>query len=211
MKVGKNLRTFCVLFLLLLCRPTIHGREFNIIERIHNLKSKFWKGKSGHAKFGTLKELIERFEFQLRGAIHSHCLLWTEKSIVKLLADGFVRADISDPEKEPELHSLVMKYQIYKCKDNICGGPGRYGKCSKGFPADVSGSTFYQTGNPRYTYARTEADVWVVPYNAQLLLIWEGHCNVQFVTSQGLASYVTKYVTKNEPLSTVLMGDSTAI
>ncbi|KAK9444150.1 DNA helicase PIF1, ATP-dependent [Metarhizium brunneum] len=179
-------------------------------ERIHNLKSKFWKGKSNHAKFGALKELIERFEFQLRGAIHSHCLLWTEKSIVELLASGFVRADIPDPEKEPELHSLVMKYQIHKCKDYICGGPGRYGKCSKGFPADVSRRTFHQPGNPRYTYARTEADVWVVPYNAQLLLIWEGHCNVQFVTSQGLASYITKYVTKNEPLSHVLVGDCTA-
>ncbi|KID83911.1 DNA helicase PIF1, ATP-dependent [Metarhizium guizhouense ARSEF 977] len=179
-------------------------------ERIHNLKSKFWKGKSNHAKFGILKELIERFEFQLRGAIHSHCLLWTEKSIVELLAYGFVRADIPDPEKEPELHSLVMKYQIHKCKDYICGGPGRYGKCSKGFPADVSRRTFHQPGNPRYTYARTEADVWVVPYNAQLLLIWEGHCNVQFVTSQGLASYITKYVTKNEPLSHVLVGDCTA-
>lgn len=104
-----------------------------------------------------------------------------------------------------------MKYQIHKCKDHICCGPGRYGKCSKGFPADVSGRTFHQPRNPRYTYARTEADVWVVPYNAQLLLIWEGHCNVQFVTRQGLASYITKYVTKNEPLSHVLVGDCTAI
>jgi hypothetical protein len=180
-------------------------------ERIHNLKTKFWKGEFGHAKFGALKELIERFEFQLRGAIYSHCLLWTGKSIEELLTDGFVRADIPDPEKEPELYNLIMKYQIHKCKDNICGGPGRYGKCSKGFPADVSGTTFHQPGNPRYTYARTEADVWVVPYNAQLLLIWEGHCNVQYVTSQGLASYITKYVTKNEPLSTVIAGDSIAV
>ena len=151
--------------------------------------------------------IVGRFwSARMRESLHSHCLLWTEKSIVDLLAYGFVRADIPDPEKEPELHSLVMRYQIHNCKDYICGGPGRYGKCSKGFPADVSGRTFHQPGNPRYTYARTEADVWVVPYNAQLLLIWEGHCNVQFVTSQGLASYITKYVTKNEPLSHIHTG-----
>jgi hypothetical protein len=58
-------------------------------ERIHYLKTKFWKGEFGHAKFRALKELIERFEFQLRGAIHSHCLLWTGKSIEELLTDGF--------------------------------------------------------------------------------------------------------------------------
>src|SRR5438045_6753165 len=47
--------------------------------------------------------------------------------------------------------------------------------------------------------------MWVVPYNAELLLIWEGHCNVQYVMSQGLAAYITKYVTKGEPLSLVNM------
>lgn len=30
---------------------------------------------------------------------------------------------------------------------------------------------------------------------------WDGHCNVQYVTNEGLAAYITKYVTKGEPLS----------
>jgi len=178
-------------------------------ERIHNLKDKFWKTSS--AKFGKLLELIERFEFQLRGAIHSHCLLWTEKSINQLIQEGFIRADIPDPEKEPKLHALVMKYQIHKCKSNICGGIGPYGKCSKGFPADPSDRTYHQPPNPRYTYKRTEQDIWVSPYNAELLLLWEGHLNVQFVTSQGLAAYITKYVTKSEPLSAVNVNGMTSM
>jgi len=54
----------------------------------------------------------------------------------------------------------------------------------------------------RYTYKRvSEADQWVVPYNAKLLLLWEGHCNVQYCTGTGLASYISKYVTKAEPKS----------
>jgi hypothetical protein len=48
-------------------------------------------------------------------------------------------------------------------------------------------------------------------YNAELLLIREGHSNVRFVTSEGFAAYITKYVTKNEPLSTVVTRDTTAL
>jgi hypothetical protein len=105
-------------------------------ERIHYLKEKFWKTK--WANFQELRELIERYEFQLRGAIHSHCLLWTGKTVAELMEAGYIRADIPDPRKEPRLHHLVMKYQIHKCKRNICGGLGRDGKCAKGFPADPS-------------------------------------------------------------------------
>jgi hypothetical protein len=41
-----------------------------------------------------------------------------------------------------------------------------------------------QTANPRYTYKRLPKHVYVVPYNAELLLLWEGHFNVQFVTNK---------------------------
>jgi hypothetical protein len=146
-------------------------------------------------------ELIERFEFQLRGAIHSHCLLWTEKPIPQLIRENYIRADIPDPTKEPRLHELVMKYQIHRCRTNICGGPGINGKCSKGFPCDVSDTTHHEPGKSRYTYARGENDLWVSP---ELLLIWEGHCNVQYVTNEALAAYITKYVPKGEPLSTLV-------
>jgi hypothetical protein len=48
----------------------------------------------------------------------------------------------------------------------------------------------------------------VVPYNAKLLLLWEGHCNVQYCTGTGLASYISKYVTKAEPKSLVNIQSS---
>jgi hypothetical protein len=178
-------------------------------ERIHWLKEKFWR--TPLAKIGKLRELVERYEFQLRGAIHTHWLLWTEKQIDQLIEEGFIRADIPDPEREPKLYALVKKYQIHVCKDNICGGPGRKGKCSKGFPCDVSDRTYHQDRNPRYTYKRGPEDRMVSPYNAEMLLLWEGHCNVQYVTSEHLAAYVTKYVTKNEPLSMVYTGGDAAI
>jgi len=91
-------------------------------ERIWNLQAKFWKTPA--SKQGKLRELIERYEFQLRGAIHSHCLLWVGKTVSELLAQGFICTDIPDPVREPRLYELVMKYQIHKCKANICGGIG---------------------------------------------------------------------------------------
>jgi hypothetical protein len=97
----------------------------------------------------SLNSLIHlEHEFQPRGAIHSQCLLWTGKTVAELLEAGYIRADIPDPEKEPRLHELVMKYQIHKCKRNICGGLGRDGKCTKGFPAEPSDQTYHQPGNP---------------------------------------------------------------
>ena len=40
-----------------------------------------------------------------------------------------------------------MKYQIHRCRNNICDGRG---KCSKGFPCDVSETTHHEPGNSRY-------------------------------------------------------------
>ena len=83
-------------------------------ERLHNLKNKFWK--TSHAGFGELQESITRIEFQLRGAIHTHCMLWVEKSVEELIAEGYIRADRPDPQKEPILAQLVDLYQTHHCK-----------------------------------------------------------------------------------------------
>ena len=171
-------------------------------ERLYWLKNQFFR-KPKHSGFGALKELIVRQEFQQRGAIHSHMLLWCEKPIAQLIEESFVRADVPDPHLEPLLYELVIKFQIHTCQETLCGGPqAPTGQCRKGFPAPLSFTTYQEKGNLRYTYKRLlEADRWVVPYNAKLLLLWEGHCNVQYCTGTGLASYISKYVTKAEPKS----------
>jgi hypothetical protein len=101
-------------------------------ERILNLKNKFLKHPT--ARFGKLLELIERFEFQLRGAIHSHCLLWCEKGIPQLIRENYIRADIPDPVKEPRLHALVMKYQIQDVVLAFVAGPVQMGSAAKASP-----------------------------------------------------------------------------
>ena len=171
-------------------------------EHLYWLRSQFFR-KPRNSDFGSLNELIERQEFQNRGAIHSHDLLWCEKSVEQLINESYIRADVPDPNMELLLHELIIKFQIHTCKDTLCGGPqAPTGQCRKGFPAPLSSVTYLQENDLRYTYKRlSEADQWVVPYNAKLLLLWEGHCNVQYCTGTGLASYISKYITKAEPKS----------
>src|SRR5271168_3082855 len=178
-------------------------------ERLYWLKKEFLR-KPQYSKFGALKEMVERHEFQQRQAIHSHCLLWTEKSALELLQGGYIRADVPDPDLEPLLYNLVQKFQVHTCVERLCGGPqAPTGQCRKGFPADLSERVFQKDQDLRYTYKRlSEADRWIVPYNAQLLLLYEGHCNVQFCTTGGLAAYISKYVTKAEPKSIVNVNSS---
>ena len=173
-------------------------------ERLYWLRKEFLR-KPGMSMFGCLLEVVERHKFQQCGAIHSHCLLWTESKQDKLLSDHFIRADVPDPLKEPELYSLVVKHQIHNCDPEYCGGPlPNDGPCRKGFPTPLAEYTHVQSGELRYRYAqKKEEDRHVVPYNARLLLIWKAHCNIQYCTTGGLANYVSKYVTKSEPKSIV--------
>lgn len=182
-------------------------------ERWHWLKSSYFKGVSVSG-FGQLKEIVERHEFQLRGAIHTHSLLWCEKNQEELIENNFIRANISDPEKEPELYRLVIENQIHRCSVNLCGkeDSNMNGICRKGFPADISIYTFRKPNEIRYTYQRLkEDDRFVVPYSPRLLLLWKAHCNVQYCTTGGLAKYITKYVTKSEPKSVVTPNNTKKI
>ena len=56
------------------------------------------------------------------------------KSISELIDSNIIRADMPDPNLEPELYELVKKHQIHTC-DSQCGGLVPNGsRCKKGFP-----------------------------------------------------------------------------
>ncbi len=51
-----------------------------------------------------------------------------------------------------------------------------------------------------YKYRRiNEEDKNIVPNNPALLLLWDGHMNIQLVTKQGIEQYLVKYISKVEP------------
>jgi hypothetical protein len=59
-------------------------------------------------------------------------------------------------------------------------------------------------------YARVEADAWFL-YNDELVLITEGHINVNFVTNEGFVAYVTSMLPRKDHYSTVVMRHATAL
>src|SRR6266496_2968321 len=98
-----------------------------------------------------------------------------------------------------------MKYQIYHCQSEVCGGPCVPGEqCSKGFPQPLSKTTHILPNSYYYTYKRTKPeDQWVIPYHGPTLLLWQAHCCFMYVTLRFFAHYVTKYITKAEPVGAV--------
>lgn len=105
-----------------------------------------------------------------------------------------------DQQFEPELWAAVNKHQIHTCVAHHCGGPVIEGQCKKGFPAPLCLATHNNGDQLRYTYRRTKPeDQYVVPYIPLLLLAIDSHMNAQYVSSRGLARYMTKYMLKKEP------------
>src|SRR2546430_1809906 len=167
--------------------------------RLSSMHQHLWK-KPHLTDWGDWLHHFERDEFQNRGAIHTHGIAYLSKSIPELIDSNVIRADMPNPELEPELYELVKKHQIHTC-DSRCGGPTPDGsRCKKGFPQPYSDITYEDPNSLRYVYRRTkEKDLYVVPYHAPTLFLWNGHINFQYVTTCQFAKYMTKYVTKSEP------------
>ena len=167
--------------------------------RLSSIHQNLWKNPN-LTDWGNWLHHFERDEFQNRGAIHTHGIAYLSKSIPELIDSNVIRADMPDPNLEPELYELVKKHQIHTC-DLRCGGPAPSGsRCKKGFPQPYSNTTHEDPNSLRYIYRRTkEEDLYVIPYHAPTLFIWNGHINFQYVTTRQFAKYMTKYVTKSEP------------
>jgi hypothetical protein len=182
--------------------PLPSNRPFHTYQHYHHrlssMHQNLWKN-SNLTNWGNWLHHFERDEFQNRGAIHTHGIAYLSKSIPELIDSNVIRADMPDPNLEPELYELVKKHQVHKC-DSRCGGPAPSGsQCKKGFPQPYSNTTHEDPNSLRYIYRRTkEDDLYVVPYHAPTLFLWNGHINFQYVTTHQFAKYMTKYVTKSE-------------
>ena len=171
----------------------------HFIYRLQQLKNYVWKNPE-HSGWGNLNQFFERVEFQNRGAAHTHGVYWVSKTIEEMINENLIRSDLPNPNTEPDLYEKVKANQIHTCSSK-CGGPAAPGHtCKKGFPHPFSPNTYFDTNTQRYIYRCTKPDdQWIVPYHPQTLMIWDAHMNIQYVSSQKLGFYLTKYIAKSEP------------
>ncbi|GBB87368.1 hypothetical protein RclHR1_13810001 [Rhizophagus clarus] len=171
----------------------------HFIHRFQELKKNIWKNPE-HSEWNELKYFFERIEFQNRGAAHTHGVYWVSKSIEQMIAENIIRSDLPDPITESELYAKVKANQIHTCSIKCGGQPAPGHTCKKGFPRSFSPYTYYDNDTHRYIYKCIKPeDQWVVPYHPQTLIIWDAHMNIQYVSSRGLARYLSKYISKSEP------------
>lgn len=151
-------------------------------------------------------------EFQKRGLPHAHILLWLNKEHKLLTAadiDKHISAEIPDPKLYPKLSKAVATYMMH----GPCGVAEPKSpcmserKCSKFFPKKFQKSTTIDDdGYP--VYRRRDSGVYitkkgiqmdnsyVVPYNPHLLMLYNGHINVEYCNKSNAIKYLFKYVSK---------------
>ncbi|XP_055331249.1 uncharacterized protein LOC129583481 [Paramacrobiotus metropolitanus] len=182
--------------------PDIELSVDNSPGRFSEFKKLFLYNKQG--PFGEVKHHWYRHEYQKRGAINTHLVIWLKN---RDAAVGLISAHIPEADNPVSgfVKHLVKQHQIHeRCLKERCfkGVGSKILKiCKYGFPfkTPLEKCCLDEKG-VRYLYPRYKLeDAYVVPYNADLLLMWQGHVNVQKVTANGWQLYLAKYVAKSEP------------
>jgi hypothetical protein len=187
-------------------QSSVHDHP-DVVARVFWIRfSRIMKDIVVHKVFGAVLSYCYRIEWQMRGFPHAHLLLILERRISSAAeVDRFVAAEIPDPTTHPELHQLVLQFQIHgPCNQ---GAPCVVnGSCEKGFPKQLQSCTVMMSNAyPLYmrrgwvsaqVRGQTVNDAWVVPYNPWLLARHRSHINCEVASHLILYKYMYKYCFK---------------
>ncbi|CAN1778540.1 ATP-dependent DNA helicase PIF1 [Linum perenne] len=156
--------------------------------------------------------LFITFTCNSQGLPHVHILSWLDP--INMITevdhiDSIISAELPDPEIDPLGYETVTKFMLH----GPCGAANlnspcmKNGVCSKGFPkAFCSTTTTDQFGYVVYrrrdlgitaTKGGTVLDNrYVVPFNRNLLVLFQAHINVELCHQGRVIKYLFKYLTK---------------
>jgi hypothetical protein len=167
---------------------------------------------------GEVQDYIWKKEYQKRGAVHWHMLLWIKPGTapdVPVMAEVPRHCDCSNLVAA-YLRKLVLRVQMHqRCVANRCfkGSGGKtLHECKYGFPFDLQEKEELDESCVRCLYVRRhEEDKIVVPYNPEIAVLWGVSHNVQKVSQHGFEEYLAKYVSKSEPSTSITLPDDASM
>ena len=163
--------------------------------------------RDGYGPFGIVEDYVWKKEYQKRGAVHWHMLLWCKPGTIPKHCIMAELPRSSDPNDSitAYLRKVVYKMQRhYRCVPERClkgYGGKRLHTCKYGFPFAIPQTEeCLDEEGIRYLYVRRhKEDALVVPYNPELCILWGASHNVQRVAKHGYEQYLAKYISKSEP------------
>ncbi|XP_065203965.1 uncharacterized protein LOC135834055 [Planococcus citri] len=194
-------------------RPDLCDRVFNL--KLNRLLKDLKSGKI----FGKMVYILYVIEFQKRGLPHAHIACRVEPSnLTHDEIDKFVRATIPGPDEYGgKLRERVLKHMVHgpcglenqnsPCMDNS--------KCTKNYPkpflectyTDERGYVHYKRPNKPESVAlkknREINNQWIVPYNPDLLMMFDCHINVEIASTVKIIKYLFKYIHKGPDMAKV--------
>ena len=186
--------------------------------------------KNPKSPFGKNIAYFIRHEYQSRGAVHYHILLWSEPDSFD--EKSIVMAEMPRGEKNPDrqydifvqtLRKMVKKFQTHKCTERchkkikyrrsgaVKGHERRRSeKCKYGFPAPLSDVEYMDIEGRKMIYVRREEeDRNIVSYNLELLVNGYRHHNVMKIGETFPIQYIVKYITKIEKEANIKLPKKT--
>ncbi|XP_074346593.1 uncharacterized protein LOC141685389 [Apium graveolens] len=197
--------------------PDVVARVFKLKldQLLHVIKKKKF--------FGRCIGALHVIEFQKRGLPHAHMVIWLHpdskpKTIQQV--DRMVSAEISDKQQDPHGYDAVKQFM----KHGPCGESHKLSpcidsdrkNCTRHFPKryctetsfDDSGFPVYRRRKTNHIVRKNDVELdnrWVVPYNRDLLVMFQCHINIEICNHARSLKYLFKYCMKGHDRATMLL------
>ncbi|CAH9063416.1 unnamed protein product [Cuscuta europaea] len=198
-------------------RPDLVTRVFKI--KLNNLIADL----KDQNIFGHPRALVYTIEFQKRGLLHAHIVLFLQPEFKLRECDDIdkvISAELPDPNLDYELFNAVQSTMIhgpcgYLNKKALCM---ENGKCGKYYPRTFNqfttvredGYPIYRRRNTGITAEKNKIPIdnrYVVPYNPYLLRKYRAHINVEWCYKARSIKYLFKYISAAEGMWRILSFD----
>lgn len=159
--------------------------------------------KPNGGPLGVVKEWWYRREYQNRGSVHIHMVVWVVRETIPenaVVAEmpRFENCNAQSAEELEECRNCIRNVMEHNCQRT--GRCLKDGRCKYGYPfRRTTDGDNNQRGQYGQYQRRQDEDSRIVPHNLKLNILWGGHLNVLVIHAGNWKIYLTKYISKGEP------------